>query len=32
MAAKNFYDAILVGLSLQTLLAGGLLAKRGFAY
>jgi phytoene dehydrogenase-like protein len=30
MAAKNFYDAILVGLSLPTLLAGGLLAKRGF--
>src|SRR5687768_5570891 len=30
MAAKNFYDAILLGLSLPTLLAGGLLAKRGF--
>jgi phytoene dehydrogenase-like protein len=30
MAVKNFYDAILVGLSLPTLLAGGLLAKRGF--
>lgn len=30
MAAKNFYDAILVGFSLPTLLAGGLLAKRGF--
>jgi hypothetical protein len=30
MAAKNFYDAVLVGLDLQTLLAGALLAKRGF--
>ena len=30
MAAKNFYDAVLLGLGLPTLLAGGLLAKRGF--
>jgi hypothetical protein len=30
MAAKNFYDAVLVGLDLQTLLAGALLSKRGF--
>jgi hypothetical protein len=30
MAAKNFYDAVLVGLDLTTLLAGALLAKRGF--
>lgn len=30
MGAKNFYDAVLVGLTLPTLLAGGLLAKRGF--
>jgi phytoene dehydrogenase-like protein len=30
MAAKNFYDAVLVGLELPTLLAGALLAKRGF--
>lgn len=30
MAVKNFYDAVLVGLGLPTLLAGGLLAKRGF--
>jgi hypothetical protein len=29
MAAKNFYDAVLVGLDLRTLLAGALLAKRG---
>ncbi len=30
MGAKNFYDAVLVGLNLPTLLASGLLAKRGF--
>lgn len=30
MAAKNFYDAVLVGLDLTTLVAGALLAKRGF--
>ncbi|MDB4972342.1 MAG: Neurosporene desaturase [Myxococcaceae bacterium] len=30
MAAKNFYDAVLVGLDLSTLLAGALLSKRGF--
>jgi phytoene dehydrogenase-like protein len=30
MPAKNFYDAVFVGLNLHTLLAGGLLAKRGF--
>ncbi len=30
MAAKNFYDAVLVGLNLPSLLAGALLAKRGF--
>ncbi|MEY4514052.1 MAG: hypothetical protein RLZZ450_6174 [Pseudomonadota bacterium] len=30
MAAKNFYDAVLVGLDVQTLLAGALLSKRGF--
>jgi phytoene dehydrogenase-like protein len=30
MAAKNFYDAVLVGINLHTLLTGGLLAKRGF--
>lgn len=30
MGAKNFYDAVLIGMSLPTLLAGGLLAKRGF--
>ena len=30
MVAKNFYDAVLVGLELTTLLAGALLAKRGF--
>lgn len=30
MAAKNFYDAVLVGLDLTTLLAGALLSKRGF--
>jgi len=30
VAAKNFYDAVLVGLNLPILLAGGLLAKRGF--
>ncbi|MET0343533.1 MAG: hypothetical protein ABW252_21155 [Polyangiales bacterium] len=29
-AAKNFYDAVLVGLDLTTLVAGALLAKRGF--
>jgi len=28
--AKNFYDAVLLGLQLPTLIAGGLLAKRGF--
>ncbi len=27
---KNFYDAVLLGLGLPTLVAGGLLAKRGF--
>jgi len=27
---KNFYDAVLLGLGLPTLIAGGLLAKRGF--
>lgn len=30
MPAKNFYDAVLVGINLHTLLTGGLLAKRGF--
>lgn len=30
MTAKNFYDAVLIGLDLRTLLAGALLAKRGF--
>jgi hypothetical protein len=30
MGAKNFYDAVLIGIGLPTLLAGGLLAKRGF--
>ena len=30
MAAKNFYDAVLVGLNLSTLLTGALLSKRGF--
>ena len=30
MGAKNFYDAVLIGLGLPTLLAGGLLSKRGF--
>jgi hypothetical protein len=30
MAAKNFYDAVLVGLNLPSLLAGALLSKRGF--
>ena len=30
MPAKNFYDAVLVGLDLPTLLTGALLAKRGF--
>lgn len=30
MPAKNFFDAVLVGLDLSTLLAGALLAKRGF--
>ena len=30
MATKNFYDAVLLGTELPTLLAGGLLAKRGF--
>jgi hypothetical protein len=30
MAAKNFYDAVLVGLNLSSLLAGALLSKRGF--
>lgn len=30
MGAKNFYDAVLVGLDLTTLLAGALLSKRGF--
>jgi phytoene dehydrogenase-like protein len=30
MAAKNFYDTVLVGLDLATLLAGALLSKRGF--
>lgn len=29
MAAKNFYDAVLIGLDLHALLAGALLAKRG---
>ena len=29
MVAKNFYDAVLIGLDLRTLLAGALLAKRG---
>lgn len=27
---KNYYDAVLIGTGLPTLLAGGLLAKRGF--
>jgi hypothetical protein len=30
MPAKNFYDAVLVGLNLPSLLAGALLSKRGF--
>jgi phytoene dehydrogenase-like protein len=30
MPAKNFYDAVLVGINLYTLLTGALLAKRGF--
>jgi phytoene dehydrogenase-like protein len=30
MGTKNFYDAVLIGTGLPTLLAGGLLAKRGF--
>jgi hypothetical protein len=30
MGAQNFYDAVLIGIGLPTLLAGGLLAKRGF--
>ncbi|HEX5659607.1 MAG TPA: hypothetical protein VFX59_20565, partial [Polyangiales bacterium] len=30
MAAKNFYDAVLIGLNLPSLLAGALLSKRGF--
>lgn len=30
MGTKNFYDAVLIGLGLPNLLAGGLLAKRGF--
>ncbi len=30
MSAKNHYDAVLVGLDLSILLAGALLAKRGF--
>jgi phytoene dehydrogenase-like protein len=30
MPAKNFYDAVLVGINLPTLLTAGLLAKRGF--
>lgn len=29
MVAKNFYDAVIIGLDLRTLLAGALLAKRG---
>jgi hypothetical protein len=29
MAAKNFYDAVLIGLDLRTLLTAALLAKRG---
>lgn len=30
MAAKNFYDAVLVGLNLPSLLTAALLSKRGF--
>lgn len=30
MGAKNFYDVVLVGLDLANLVAGALLAKRGF--
>jgi hypothetical protein len=30
MGTKNFYDAVLIGIGLPTLLAGGLLSKRGF--